>query len=453
MATNPFVFDTGPSIVPDVGAIIYNGITFSPYFESRVSGKAVEDEARRTVKYMELDITVDGYATLPTGATDIAPTMQDLYTNLTAQGGQLTYRGRGWDLLVNGGAAGAVRDVAWGPIPELLEFQPLGGGLSAKVQWRCTTRIPNIKVGNATVTLLQFNYETGVSYDEKGYSTISARGSLEIPKTRTTQTTRTFVGTADDLRSVIGRRILDAIDLSRFRITRRNFPLSRDKRTTEWDVEAVERPYMDLPSGCTLAKGTYSTRPMKAGRQVLATMQWVSSLRATYTVRADAPRRTAWLSFLALLRTRMIASGLGNIPALNGNQNPAPPNNAQGFGFGDAVVALLGGPIFGQLPRPGAQNNFPMPRRAWIIDFHVDEGLYLDSEAITFSASWWFTTTFSHLLLASGLWWKVKERDLQGRNYWATTMQDISRENSWLADRADVTLDAIIDFGADPNNV
>ena len=84
--------------------------------------------------------------------------------------------------------------------------------------------------------------------------------------------------------------------------------------------------------------------------------------------------------------------------------------------------------------------------KAWIIDFSFDEGLYLDSKTISFSATWRLTTTFSHILLASGLWKKLKE-SVFGVNIWAASMRDVSGVQSWLPNTLDPKLDVIVDFG------
>lgn len=450
-------FSTGPATLPSVGTLEYNGCTFSPLFETQVSGNAVKDIAQRTVKYMDYSITVDGYVTLPDGDAIIDSPMRTLRDLLTAQGGTLIYEGRGMDLVVNpvGGAAGK-RDVTWGPLPELLEFQPLGAGRSAKVRWRVSTRVPEwpepvaAKPGGgpgaelravpgapaaggkapvrgkiAVGRLLQFNYDTSVTYKEDGYSILSMKGTLEIPMTRApNQKTRTVPATADDMRILVETRLMQGIDLSRFRVINRDFQVSRDKRTLEWTVQVEEKAYMDLPPDCSVARGSYSVRPAKAG---LGLCLWLCTLRGTYTVRRDRPRRIAWFQFLLMLKCRMSQSRLGIIPALNGNQNPGR----------EVAPEKIDEPI----------KQISQGRKAFLMDLSADEGLYLDSKTITFSATWRLVTSFSHILLASGLWRKVEEENEQGENLWAISMKDVQGSQSWLPNRLDPKLDVIIDFG------
>lgn len=486
MAVGTFNFTTGPTTLPDVEVLSYNGCTFSPLFASVVSGAAIKDDANRTVKFMEYTLSVDGYVTAPTGFLEeaaresVKTSCDNLRLLLTAQGGTLVYQGRGCDLVVNAAGGGGVRDVAWGPVPELLEFQPLGGGLSAKCRWQVKVRIPEVtptrnlrggggiggndlmrtrRVGGglAALPLLQFNYETSLTYGEDGYSSMSVRGVLEIALTRTpTQIARNITNTADDARRQIEQRVMAGVDLGRFRVTRRTFNLSRDKRKLEWDFSIEERPYMDMPPGCTIARGTYSVRPARTGPGLCL---WLCSLRASYTVRgpqrqSDAgwPRRIAWLSFLNLLRLRMGASvnspdiPMGAPPATARGQAGVlvPLAGAAGGIAGLGVLAALG--LLTQQGNAAAPPNTPA-RKAWLVDFSFDEGIYLDSKVTSFSATWRLNCMFSHILLASGLWRRLDE-SATGQNLWAISMRDVQGSQSWLANVADPAADVIVDFGA-----
>lgn len=451
-------FDTGPSTLPDIGVLSYNGCTFSPLFTSEVKGRCIKDKALRTTKYMEYDISVDGYVTLPESSTSISPTMDTLRRLLTAQAGVLVYRGRGCDIIVN--TTPNNRDVSWGPSPELLEFQPLGGGLSAKVRWQVKVRIPETKqkstsinsltgvsLAGIAIPLLEFTYDCNISYGEDYYSTISCSGTLEVPLTRNpNQGTRTVPYTADDFRNIIEQRLITDLDLSRFTIVKRDFNISRDKRTLEWSFQAEEKSYMDLPPNCTIAKGGFSVRPAKAG---LGLALWLCTLRATYTVRKDAPRRTAWLAFLALLRLRMQQVSNASIPDID---NPRSSTRLIIEASIRSTLTSAGIPT-GTIPsvfvdEAVAREKERLKAGAWLMDFSVDEGLYLDSKTVSFSASWRLTTHFSHILLASGVWVKLNEVDASGNNKWVTSIRDISGSRSWLTNRVNNRLDVIVDFGS-----
>lgn len=430
-----FNFTTGPATLPDVGAISYNGCTFGPVFETKVSGNAIKDNAKRTVKFIEYTITVDGFVTLPAGAVNIGGTMATLYSMLTAQGGSLVYRGRALDIIAN--PAEKPNDVAWGPIPEMLEFQPLGAGRSAKISWKVTVRLTPPAVANVpgSLGILQLNYETGVSYDEAGFSSLSIKGTMEIPETRISQKNRTVVDTVDSFRRVLEVRILKGIDLGRYHLTRRNFNVSRDKKTMEFDIEAAEKPYMDLPPYCTLAHGSYSVRPVKIGAGL---KRWTCTLRATYTVAANQPRKWAYFAFMALMFLRMEES-----KRAKDDDGVPPPKNIQ------EEIALE---IKNYLKRNQAKTS-PRP---WLIDYSIDEGQYLDSKTVSFSATWRLICGFDNILIGAGVWRRLPDGGRnQKDNIWAQSMifnsglgRSLMGVQSWQTNRLDPKLDIIVDMGS-----
>ena len=295
--------------------------------------------------------------------------------------------------------------------------------------------------------LLQFNYESSVTYNDDGFTVLSVKGALEIPLTRDpNQQTRTFQQTADAFRGEVERRVMSGVDLTRFRMVRRTFSLSRDKRVLSWDFQAEEKPYMDMPAGCTVARGSYNVRPAKAGMG-LAT--WLCTLRCTYTVRGGAARRIAWFAFLFLLRHRMSKSR-NIIPAAppQGNNQQRPPIPAFAGGrFGAAILEQLGGQrladAYGRLFQDQNQQRVvDAPKNGWLMDFSYDEGMYLDSKTVSFSATWKLTCNFSTILLSSGIWSKVEG---DNRDLWAVSMKDIQGAQSWVA--APMLPDVIVDFG------
>lgn len=441
-----FNFTTGPATLPDVGTLSYNGCVFSPLFETSVSSVYVKDAANRTVKYIEYTITVDGYVTLPTvGEVNVERTLDRMERLLSQQAGSLIYSGRGINITVNG--QGAKKDVAWGPVPEILDITPLGGGMSAKIKWTVKARVPpRVVPSNSRLgPILQFNFESTVSYDEAGYSQLRIAGTVEIPLTRANVGDTSITKTVDDFRRLYPGQLLSTIDLTRFRVIHRDFRISRDKRMLEFDVTAEELPWMEMPPSITVARGQFTFKPAKTG---MGLANWLCTLTVTYTVPKTSPRRIAWLAFLALLRVRMQQGNLhGAVPPPQANQNNILPRVIPELVLGPNPI--LGAAdinwwrrMFGQ--QQGAQQGAIATRRVFLIDLSGTEGLYLDSKTVTFSATWRLTTVFSEILLASGLWKKVPGHT---ENAWATSVRNISGYTSWLPNSLDPNTDAIIDFG------
>jgi hypothetical protein len=495
MAVTPLSFDTGLSPLPDIGLLSYNNVQFSPLFKSRLHGQNVPDEGRRTIKYVQWRLEVEGIVTLASDAAGSTTdsVMDELRTRLNAQGGTLIYEGRGFGrTIVNfpgySTMDGKSQDAAWGPIPEILDFQTLGAGRGALITWAVTFALPErppqsvteiagggasrdrtLKTGPLIAPLtgpgtfpgpvLQFNEESSVSFDEEHYATLAIHGTLEVPLSRSTINTRTSTKTVDDYRRYFMEKVVQFIDLTRFRIVRRTFQHSRDRRTMNWEFQLEEIPPMGDPPGATNARGTFSVRPMQGGNDTMlaGNMQWVCSQRCTYVIRKDWPRRFAWFAFAYLLWWRMQQSRAGLIPSgiVSGTAAVFSPT---------ARVAAITKPGAGaeltfdasssdrsldsyrrfmtQANKTKAPDGDP---KAWLLHLAFDEGVHRDSRTVSFEASWLLMTTFALVLQASGLW--TWDKNAIGGNTWKTSIRDISGWRSVTVNQIDPSSDVIVDFG------
>lgn len=455
---------TGSSQLADVGTLSYNGISFTSLYKSKVSGIAVLDAAGWTTKYMEWTISVDGVVTLPIGAETIDDNWVALRKQLDACAGTLTYSGKGFGpFVINPPGGGGLRDVAWGPIPKTLEFTPLGASAAAFIRWTVTVRLPEIKAssgigggGVLTSPVVQFNYDTTTTYDADGYSTVSYKGTLEVPLTRTAQATRVLTTTVDNFR----KKFLDSpVDLTRFRVLKRSFDYSRDWRTCQFEYVIEELPPMGMPPGCTTARGTFSVRNERQGPGLV---RWRCSLKATYTVKKAFPRELANLAFVGLLLYRMDQSSMGTDPKPTAAPDPgpaaapAPIGAALGAGLAFRILGLGGtssstfAAVDSSLKAIGAAASAPAKMRAIIRSYGFDEGIYLDSKTITFEASWTLITTWAGLLAASGVW---KDGGFTDRNAWAIGVDDIMGWRGNFIDKINAGQQAIVDFGGGPPGI
>jgi hypothetical protein len=453
---------TGTALLPDIGTLSYNGVTFSCLYHSSISGKAAKDNAGRTIKAMEYTLTVEGVVTLNNlVATSVDNQWIALRRQLDQQAGQLQYSGKGFgNLTVNPPGGGGTRDIAWGPRPETLYFQPLGGSNSALIAWTVTFTIAEVVPGLRTSAsrypfagrVVQFNNEVTVGYDDECYSVISMKGTLEIPLTRATVSDRTVPTTIDSFRQDLLNYFISAASLDRFRVTSRHFVISRDRRSCEWDFQATEIPYMGLPPNATNARGTYSVKPLSS---LGGMCRWGCTLKATYTISRHQPRRWAWYAFICLCLARMSASSMSNlvIPIGNNVGNAPPRGNVLATLISQNLVQNATAGLFGAAANLLSLDKKvkPLPdQRAILKSFSIDEGLYLDSRTITFEAMWWLFTSLSHVLLASGVWRKsgIEGLGANGVNNWASSVRQISGWRSWLANRLDpANNDVIVDLG------
>ncbi len=476
MPVEPYTFDTGNSILPDVGTLNINGVEFSSLYKSRISGVIVQDDAKRTTKLMEYTLSVEGLTSPNADNISGEPfntegggieTSDEIWNNLRAKltqtGGTVVYQSKGFgNFSINESGAflivdGRLFDVAWGPVPRLLEFSPLGGGNAAFVRLQVVVRVydPANKVTNPFAAL-QFNWEYHLGYDDRGYAKWRIQGTLEIPLTRTSAQSRTIAYTVDDWRQ---KWLNLQADLGKFRISERSFDFSRDKRTVNFSFQAEELPPMGLPPGCTVARGTFSVRNVAnlkggGGKGKLSFEFWQCSLRCTYTVRGDQDQRVAYLAFCSILWYRVNQARQGIVPTLADRQGvtqqqaPQAPAGNMLVAMpvqGDNAVTIWNSLLKQQTSvRPGSNNTSGV----LVTDFGFDEGLYLDSDTVTFHAAWVLPTSWRTLLAACGFQrWQVGTSGRGGQNLWSQSVQAVMGAQSWLNCSLNAFGDIIVDMG------
>lgn len=440
----------------------------------------MRDDAGRITKYVELRLEVEGAVTRAEGSPDTAATWDALLRALSQQGGALTYTGRGYQTLkVN--QAGGVRDVAFGPKPEVLDFVPLGGGKGALLTWACTLCLPELPGGSTLVAglppaakvppVLQMGYDCTVTYGEDGYAGIKAAGILEIPLTRTPAEARKLATTVDDYRA----SWLDLqFDLTNFKVVHREFVYSKDRRTINWSYELRELAPMTLPPWCTAASGSMKLRPLKAGKAlapVFKDYRWQVTLSATYTVRRDCPRRTSAEAFYALLWYRMQCADFSNWGTPGGKEPDMddttaaaqqPPVNVSGplvWAFVEQFLPTGTGAIasfaafWAQLFAAGKAKQGKNPR-AILMSFEFDEGLYDDSRRMSYSATWTAILPLTAILKGTGIWNQAIADPAGG--VWSATMKKVGKDTtatgimgqrSWLLNSPNPAADVVVDFG------
>ena len=114
---------------------------------------------------------------------------------------------------------------------------------------------------------------------------LSIRGTLEIATARAAAGVRTLTATVDDHPEILDNMIQPSIDLTRFRVAAREFNVSRDKRTLDWELRAEELPPMSQPAVRPKARGRFTARNTNIGMA-----KWKCSLKCTYTRSARTSR-------------------------------------------------------------------------------------------------------------------------------------------------------------------
>lgn len=345
----------------------YNGFRFDPAATETlsISINPIQDESKRTIKFLEYNISVRTIVYLSaderlnnvTGqvlASSVDSKIDTILQKLTSQAGQLVFQGKGiGNLNVNvtqnpGGIKDfGIWDVAWGPTPYNVTAKPMADTLAWEIVWNCRVSIPKCDNAKYFDDYMSFNYDIDYSTDYGGYTTRTVRGHIEVPLTRAAQGVRVLTHKdADKFRESIVINIpagfRDAGGGS--------FTLSQDRRRLDFQAVHVQLPGIVPPLGVLKCSMSMKTQNHKACNFV----SWYFTIDATYEMAAGNFQAVAALHFRRVIvdrlnRLRAIATnpnmkvnaGAGNIP----KKPDEPLSDFGAVSRGAAIGALASPPI------------------------------------------------------------------------------------------------------------
>lgn len=179
--------------------ISYNGVGFNPLSSVKCPGRMHYNAADITVGWVEYELSVDTVIYAANVAAEDA-SMARLQALLSTAGAQLIITGIGFGAVNarNGTVADIVNnipattpDLMWGVKPRIIEMQPLAGGISWSLSWKCQfcrafSGVSSTILANA---FLDFSYECAYEFDEVGFTTRAISGSVTLPQLVTTPAT------------------------------------------------------------------------------------------------------------------------------------------------------------------------------------------------------------------------------------------------------------------------
>lgn len=242
-------------VLLDNGPVSYNGFTFPPALRSSVTVVPEYSEAETTLRYLTVALQIEFIFTDPTipvhqigdpskeaeNRDSIALMMPTIIKRLTTPGQALEFKAQGFgNFTVN---AGTVFDVDYGPKPQVVEYEPLGGGNAARIQWLCTTRISPCP--NATYNISEYSYEMDWTLDEGGFMIRTIDGSAKIAQSRSPRAGDTA---PDNVYSLKVWRVLKKLKeahakefpLSPHFNRKYSYKVSRNKAKIDFKIEDVE---------------------------------------------------------------------------------------------------------------------------------------------------------------------------------------------------------------------
>jgi hypothetical protein len=291
----------------DTGTFYYNGVYFKAASSITVSQEALLDGAGLGTKYNEITIRVRAVVTVtdranPAGKTTDTP-MEIIRSCLCKHGGHLIFdrKGFGYKIEVNN-PQGSMRDVNFGPCPQLLSWTPIGNDKAAEVEWAVKICVPHCYYPNIpTVGIMSFFFGVSWSLDEQGLTTRTISGSYEIAMT-----------TIPTVRARENRQLPDSAEgywRDTYKLFRRptgfkrthNRTLSPNMKVMDFTITDTEiasnNPY---PEGVTSITARHQLSWGRA--EALKTRNTIS---ASITLRPGLNGTWAWAIFTQIVRQRM----------------------------------------------------------------------------------------------------------------------------------------------------
>jgi hypothetical protein len=289
------------------GTYSYGGYSFDGSSRCTAEFRPVEDEARRTIVCIELEISVT-WIVQDDAATDVA--LMTLSAQLSKQGKALIFinKGLGTDLSVNSPATGSTLwDIKSGPIPQPLTWKPIGDKRACEVTWRCLTYLPPqcVSEGGGLIGRIQqgvmaLNYGCTFSINEKGYTTRTTMGYLEVAQTRNG---RVILDSADNYwESNIGVAQLPDFH----RESSREVDYSKSRLNFTIIDRQIESPNAYAP-GVVKMKANHRTRTSIIAGQP---MRYSGSISLDVETSAVHSKLFGLKAFLDIVRLRLGAAGL-----------------------------------------------------------------------------------------------------------------------------------------------
>lgn len=277
-------------ISTDTSLIRYNGFTFNSSAQATVASEPVKDDANRTVIYRKVTITVRAVIADDT-STD--GSLENIRNKLSEAGQALTFTNQGFgdDLQIN--TAGGQKDVMWGPLPQVVNWKPIGSLRACEIEWAVVVHLSPCEQKDRG--LMAFNFSVDYAIDDRGMTTRTTTGYLQIALTRRG---KKAPDTADSYRHLIAPTIPTSYKRSQ------SFTLSADKSRLDFSVVDTQinspNPY---PPGVVNIDAKHR---VKWGRKNIVTLQ--NSISVSVETAADAPPETAVATFLGIIRSRIGAA-------------------------------------------------------------------------------------------------------------------------------------------------
>jgi len=286
-------------IVNTVSTVTYNGITIDDILKSTVRAVPIYNNQGTTVKYIEYQIEIEAIV-YPTSFDLIAEArpstdnpLELIRTSLLQSGKPLQFRDRGFGKLFQFNTTPNNHTVDWGPKPQILLYETMGGFKAARVVWAITARQAEcIEGGGSYHSITEFWVTSSIKINKSGYQTLTRKGYIEK---------RAKPGTGGISKGFRGfvYRLLGPESMAGYHLEQ-DYVFSPDDLSCEFTLTYTEIESDNVyPSGvvdieCNHAMGSklLAGDPFAVGFK-----RWTNTMDCTIKLRPEVPKVQAWAIF------------------------------------------------------------------------------------------------------------------------------------------------------------
>jgi hypothetical protein len=171
--------------------LTYDGISLGIGSKRNVEVTPVYDSTGRQITHHRIVVNVECIVAESTDIDDTAVALEEIKRRLSKPGKELVIEncGIGDAITIDGSGYGAgLHDIKAGPYPKVIRFDPLGwndDSSAVSVVWTCEANVflatnENLELGE----ILSFSYSARYAIDDRGWTTRTIRGKLEVPQKR-----------------------------------------------------------------------------------------------------------------------------------------------------------------------------------------------------------------------------------------------------------------------------
>jgi hypothetical protein len=316
---------------PRYATVSYNGVLLENILKSEVRSEPVYNQAETGVKYVTHTIEVEAivYAgQLESATTTTDASMQILRNKLLTPCRSLTYQDKGfgdftivWSPQSNRGTLNGdtvQQDVADGPKPRMLVFDPYGGAASSNVNYAgvqvarivWTVEVNTNEKCGIDKGLNEFWVTSSVSINKSGYQTITRKGYAELSGSTDLLNRRRDQSAEDFIRSQNFRSLI-ADNLWGFNLSQ-SYSYTPNNRGVEFELvyEEIESPnfypkyVVEIDCDHNMRSELMSSDPLSQGFK-----NWMNTMNCRIKLAPKVPREYAWTIF-SLIATQRINMGV-----------------------------------------------------------------------------------------------------------------------------------------------